>query len=137
MDRADYLEVRGNLAAALIVLQRRREAIEQLQQALRLKPNSVELEINLGSALLESGERQQDIAHYEQAPRRLQPDHTAAHTNLGRPLIACVWSDHGVAQHALRRALPCAIAEPATVGASGLVQFGAVAGRTPRGRPFA
>ena len=61
------------------------EAIEHLQQALRLNPDYIEAYINLGLTLVKAGRLQEAIEHYQQA-LRLNPDYVEAHINLGNAL---------------------------------------------------
>ena len=58
------------------------DAIEHMEQALRLKPDFAEAHNNLGNALFQSGRRQEAIKQYEQA-LQLKPDFPGAHYNLG------------------------------------------------------
>jgi tetratricopeptide (TPR) repeat protein len=58
------------------------EAIDQYEQALRLKPDYAEAHDNLGVALEKMGKIQEAIGHYEQAVL-IRPDYPEAHYNLG------------------------------------------------------
>ena len=65
---------------------RRDDAIAQYEAALRLNPDSAEVQNNLGHAWSQIPGRLDDaIAQYEEA-LRLQPDFAEAHNNLG---VAC------------------------------------------------
>jgi tetratricopeptide (TPR) repeat protein len=57
-------------------------AIEQYEQALRIKPDLAEAQNNLGYALQQSGKLDEAKEHYEQA-LRLAPNYAVAHNNLG------------------------------------------------------
>jgi protein O-mannosyl-transferase len=57
-------------------------AIRQLQEALRLKPESVEGHITLGIAFGQLGQFDEAIRHFEEAIH-LQPENAFAHYNLG------------------------------------------------------
>jgi len=59
------------------------EAIEHLEQALRLKPDYVEAHFNLGLALEKLGRTPEAIEHYQQA-LKLRPDLTAVRNALAR-----------------------------------------------------
>jgi Flp pilus assembly protein TadD len=72
----------NNLGAALMHLGRLQEAIIQLEQALRIKPDFSEAHYNLGAALKQAGRLQEAIGHYEQA-LRIKPDYADAHNDLG------------------------------------------------------
>jgi tetratricopeptide (TPR) repeat protein len=58
------------------------EAIEQYEQALRLKPDFAEVHDDLASALVQTGKIKDAIAHFEQA-LQIKPDFAEAHYNLG------------------------------------------------------
>ncbi len=58
------------------------EAIDQYEQALRLKPDYAEAHENLGVALEKTGKLQEAIGHYEQAVL-IRPEYPEAHYNLG------------------------------------------------------
>jgi len=57
------------------------EAIAELNEALRLRPDYVEAHNNLGNALLQSGRIDEAIVEYEEV-LRLRPDNVAARGNL-------------------------------------------------------
>jgi tetratricopeptide (TPR) repeat protein len=61
------------------------KAVEQWEQALRLKPDYADAHYNLGNALLQAGKMQEAIGHYEQTVR-LKPDFAEGHFNLGLAL---------------------------------------------------
>jgi protein O-mannosyl-transferase len=75
----------NNLGVALRQAGRMQEAVEQYEQALRIKPDFAAAYNNLGIALRQAGRIQEAIALYEQA-LRLKPDSAAAHHNLGLAL---------------------------------------------------
>lgn len=75
----------NNLAALLTDAGREQEAIEHLQQALRLKADYPDAHNNLGRALHDSGRLQEAIEHYERAIE-LKPGFPTAHYNLGLAL---------------------------------------------------
>jgi tetratricopeptide (TPR) repeat protein len=58
------------------------EGIQELQKALRIKPDYADGQAQLGNALLQAGRVQEAKEHYEQA-LRIRPDHADAHNNLG------------------------------------------------------
>jgi tetratricopeptide (TPR) repeat protein len=58
------------------------EAIGSYEQALRIKPDYVEVHSNLGLALAQTGRVGEAIGHYEQA-LRIKPNFAVAHCNLG------------------------------------------------------
>jgi tetratricopeptide (TPR) repeat protein len=72
----------NNLATALGLVGRIPEAIEHLQQALRIKPDYAEAHNNLGNALIGSGRIPEAIKHLEQA-LQINPHYAEAHCNLG------------------------------------------------------
>jgi tetratricopeptide (TPR) repeat protein len=81
--RADPIaEAHNNLGVALMSQGRLQEAIEQYEQALRLRPNYVLAQNNLGIALQQAGRVQEASQHYEQALRN-KSDYAKAHNNMG------------------------------------------------------
>jgi tetratricopeptide (TPR) repeat protein len=74
-----------NLGIALSQAGRLPEAIEHLEQALRINPDYDEAHNNLGNALTRSGRLPEAIEHLEQA-LRITPDLAEAHNNLGAAL---------------------------------------------------
>jgi len=72
----------SNLGMILREQGRLKEAIEQDEWALRLKPDCVEAHNNLGIALSMLGHDEEAIAHFERA-LRLKPQYAEAHNNLG------------------------------------------------------
>ena len=73
-------------ANALIQIGRFQEAIEQCQQALQLKPDSVEALNTLGNAYDSMGQYQQAMEQYEKA-LKLNPDYIQTYINLGSTLV--------------------------------------------------
>jgi len=59
------------------------EAIEHLQQALRIKPDFAEAHYQLGVGLEQVGRVQEALGHYEEAVR-IKPDYTQAQNALTR-----------------------------------------------------
>jgi tetratricopeptide (TPR) repeat protein len=93
----------NNLANALIVKRRFREAIEHCNEALRRKPDYPAAHYNLGLALGAVGETDAAINHYRQAIR-LRSDYAEAHNNLAIALAAAGRSEEAIRhfQEALR-----------------------------------
>jgi len=77
---------RNNLGGALLVRGEIEEAIQQLQEGLRLDPNYAEAHSNLGVALARRGRSADAIDHYREA-LRLDPYQTQAYSNLGNALL--------------------------------------------------
>jgi protein O-mannosyl-transferase len=75
-----------NLAFELIKTGHPQEAIENCEQALRIKPDSPEAHNNLGLFLDSVGRSQEAIEHFEKA-LRLKPDFAEAHVNFGSILV--------------------------------------------------
>lgn len=71
-----------NLAVALIRLDRKKEAIERLERALRILPTSAEAHNDLAVLLAERREFDRAISHYESA-LRARPGWARAELNLG------------------------------------------------------
>ena len=71
-----------NLGAALDQQGQADEAIHQLQEAVRLKPDSTDVHNNLGVALARQGQMDEAIKNTTEA-LRLKPDRAQAHYNLG------------------------------------------------------
>jgi Flp pilus assembly protein TadD len=88
-DRTRFLEVisdadiRGNLGLLFAHEGKTTEAVEQLNEALRLNPNSAEAHTTLGVVLLRSGKAEESIPHFSIAIR-LRPDWAVARENLKR-----------------------------------------------------
>jgi hypothetical protein len=79
-------QARNNLGGALLVQGQIDEAIEHLQEALRLDPNHAEAHSNLGVALARRGRPLEAIAQYREA-LSLDPYQTQAYSNLGNALL--------------------------------------------------
>jgi len=58
------------------------EAIEQFEQALKIKPDYAEAHNNLGDALLQTGRVSEAMEQFEES-LKINPDFAAAHCNLG------------------------------------------------------
>jgi Flp pilus assembly protein TadD len=72
----------NNLGDALMREGRLSEAIEQFEQALKIKPDYAEAHNNLGIALGRTGRMSEAIEQFEQA-LKIKPDYAHAHNNLG------------------------------------------------------
>jgi predicted negative regulator of RcsB-dependent stress response len=79
-------EARNNLGGALLLRGEVDEAIEHLQEALRLDPSHPEAHSNLGVALARRGRSAEAIDHYLEA-LRLDPGQSQAYSNLGNVLL--------------------------------------------------
>ncbi len=79
-------EARNNLGGALLVQGAVEEAIEHLQEAVRLDPGHAEAHSNLGVALARRGRLGEAIDHYREA-LRLDRQQTQAYSNLGNALL--------------------------------------------------
>jgi lipoprotein NlpI len=90
-------EARNNLGGALLMRNAVDEAIDQLEEALRLDPGHAEAHSNLGVALARRGQAAQAIEHYEEAIR-LDPHQTQAYSNLGNALLAQGQVSEAIAQ---------------------------------------
>ena len=75
----------NSLGNALMESGRLPEAIEHLEQALRIDPDYAQAHNNLGNALMGSGRLPEAIEHLEQA-LRINPDSAEAHCSLGAAL---------------------------------------------------
>jgi Flp pilus assembly protein TadD len=60
------------------------EAIAQLEESLRLEPDSAQTHFNLAVALLRSGERTDEAVTHLRASLRLQPANEQARALLGK-----------------------------------------------------
>lgn len=76
---------RANLGAALNARGRPVEALAELRQALRLRPNYPDAHLNLGLLLAQGGDPAGAVPHFRQAIR-LWPGFAEAHNNLGAAL---------------------------------------------------
>jgi len=77
---------RGDWSRALSLTGRSREAIEQYQQALRVRPDFAEAHFNLAIALTAANQQDAAIGNFQQA-LRIRPDFPEAHFNLGIALL--------------------------------------------------
>ena len=75
----------NNLGVALNAEGKPREAVEQYQNALRIRPIYAEAHSNMGVALVAQGKVAEAIPHYREA-LRIWPSYAAAHNNLGTAL---------------------------------------------------
>jgi protein O-mannosyl-transferase len=76
-------EIRTNVGLLLVRESKLAEAMEQLNEALRLNPNSAETHEALGVALAMSGKAEESIPHFL-AALRIRPDWALARENLKR-----------------------------------------------------
>jgi protein O-mannosyl-transferase len=85
---ADANNARAHFGLGLALLSRGNtaEAMDQYGEALRLKPDFVEVHYNLGNALLKQGRFAEAETQYLEA-LKIQPDHLQAHLNLGIALV--------------------------------------------------
>jgi tetratricopeptide (TPR) repeat protein len=115
-----------NMGVALYRCGRVAEAIEQYEQALRLKPEHALAHNNLGLALVDVGRTEEAIQHYRET-LRITPNDAAAGNNLGQALASVGRFSEAIQQYrsALRRR-PESFATYCNLGVA-LVQ----AGRTP------
>ena len=79
VDHAAYIQTKKLLAR----LGRLEDAISQLDEALRLRPDSAEAHNDLGTVLMMAGQREKGFAHFS-AALRLQPDLAVARDNFYR-----------------------------------------------------
>jgi protein O-mannosyl-transferase len=89
--------LRGNLGAALLNKGKTDEAIIQLQEAIRLKPDFAGAHNNLGNALLHQGRVDEAISEFREAVR-YKPDYAEFHDNLGAALGTKGQFDEAIAQ---------------------------------------
>jgi tetratricopeptide (TPR) repeat protein len=90
----------NNLGLYLWHTGRTREAIEQYEQALRLRPSYVEAHHNLGLALSREGRLREAVQQFEQVVR-LKPDSAEAHRRLGLALRQAGKLEAAIAQFEL------------------------------------
>jgi len=76
----------NNLGVDLLEQGRASEAMDQYQQALRIKPDFADAQFNLGLASVQLGRLPEAIGHFERAVQ-IQPDHVRALNNLGVLLL--------------------------------------------------
>jgi Flp pilus assembly protein TadD len=74
------------------------EAIQQYQEAVRLKPDYAEARNNLGDALLNKGQTDEAIQQYQEATR-LKPDYAEAYYDLGIALVQKGQTDQAIQQY--------------------------------------
>ena len=83
----DNVVAHNNLGIALRNQGHLDEAVDQYQQALKLKPNDVMAHVNLGVSLYQQGHPDEAIAHLERAVA-LKPDYAIGQNNLATALHA-------------------------------------------------
>jgi tetratricopeptide (TPR) repeat protein len=88
----------SNLGTELLDRGHTREAIDDLSQAVRLKPDLPDIQFDLANALLAEGNNAGAIPHYE-AALRLQPDYPEAHDNFGTALLRLGRLGDAIAQY--------------------------------------
>jgi tetratricopeptide (TPR) repeat protein len=88
----------SNLGTALLESGHTAEALEDLVQAVRLKPDLPDIQFDLANALLAQGRNAEAVPHYEQA-LRLQPDFPEAHDNFGTALVRLGRTVEAVSQY--------------------------------------
>jgi tetratricopeptide (TPR) repeat protein len=86
------------LGAALDMQGRTEEAIQQFQEAIRLKPGYADAHNSLGAALAKKGQIDEAIRQYQEAIR-LRRDHAEAHNNLGVALEEKGRFDEAISQY--------------------------------------
>jgi tetratricopeptide (TPR) repeat protein len=88
---------RVNYGAELRLAGRSAEALEQLEAAVRLKPQFVEVEMNIGAALIDLGRAAEAVPHFERA---LTGQYMKAeiHNGLGAAFLQLGRHDEAVAQ---------------------------------------
>ena len=87
-----------NLGAALLQTRNLSNAIGQLEQALRIKPDFADAHNSLGIALEQAGRVQEAIGHYERA-LQIKPRLADAHNNLGIALMAQGWLPEAIGHY--------------------------------------
>jgi tetratricopeptide (TPR) repeat protein len=88
---------RYNLALVLVGDGRFQEAIGQLEEAVRLRPDYAEAHTNLANALSQTGRYGEAVPHFERA-LQLDPANATTHYNFGLTLRALGRSGEGRAQ---------------------------------------
>ncbi|WP_109126918.1 tetratricopeptide repeat protein [Dyella sp. C11] len=96
-DDAELARLHG---IALMQLQRPADAVKVLEEASRLAPQSVEVQCNLGSAQLASGDADGAI-EYLRAALRQSPGHPAVLLTLGNALMAAARFQHARESYAM------------------------------------
>jgi tetratricopeptide (TPR) repeat protein len=86
------------LGDALLKQNQTDEAINQYQEAIRLKPGYADAHYNLGNALLKQGQIDEAIRQFQEVIR-LKPDDAEAHNNLGTALDRKGQSEEAVNQY--------------------------------------
>lgn len=97
---ADDAELARLHGVALLQLQRHADALKALEDAARLAPQSVEVQCNLGSARLASGDADGAI-EYLRAALRQSPGHPAILLTLGNALMAAARYQHARESYAM------------------------------------
>jgi tetratricopeptide (TPR) repeat protein len=86
-----------NLGNALFNKGQTSEAITQIQEAIRLNPESAQAHYNLGIALVKKGQTDEAINQYHEAIH-LKPDYAEAHYNLGVTYLKIGQTDKAISQ---------------------------------------
>jgi tetratricopeptide (TPR) repeat protein len=101
------------------------EGIQELQKALRIKPDYADGEFQLGNALLRAGKMEEAKEHYEQA-LRLKPDFPKGHNDFGIALVRLGRLPEAIGQYEQALRLQPDFAEAQYNLASALSQAGEV-----------
>ncbi len=88
----------NNLGVASFKQDRIAEAIDQYQEAIRLKPDDIEAHYNLGDAFYREGQMDEAIRQFQEAIR-LKPDFAEAYYNLGNALHKQGQMDEAIRQY--------------------------------------
>jgi tetratricopeptide (TPR) repeat protein len=96
--RPENARAHNNLGESLSQAGQKTEAVQQYQEAVRLKPTDPDYNFNLATALSGLGHVQESLGQFE-ATLRLVPDYAPAHLNYGLALMKAGQASNAIAQY--------------------------------------
>jgi len=97
-NRPENARAHNNLGEALTKVGRETEALQQFQEAVRLKPSDPDYNFNLATALSSTGHVQESLGQFEET-LRLVPDYAKAHLYYGLALMKAGQAPKAIAHY--------------------------------------